>query len=77
MWWSCPEISQFWFEVVQVINELTHIRLLMEIRVLLLLDFDYAGLTFRKNSLAHMLTVASLLIAKYWKAREKTSGLGS
>lgn len=53
------------------IEEITKIRLPMNPRVMLLLDFEYGGVVTFKILLAHMLTAATLLIAKPWKSEKE------
>lgn len=54
------------------VEEITRVKLPINPRVMLLLDFDYGGVTMLKELLAHMLTTAILLIAKYWKSEDVT-----
>lgn len=65
MWWSCSEIVKFWVKIHDCIEDITKIKLPMCPRVMLLLDFEYAGVVLFKELLAHVLTAASMLIAKF------------
>lgn len=59
MWRSCPEINRFWAALVQITNEIAQATLPMNMRTILLLDFDYAKITSKRNLLAHMTTAGS------------------
>lgn len=62
MWWLCPNILKYWTIVNQHIEEITEVKFPVDARLMLLFDFDYAGVMTRRGPLAHMLTGASLLI---------------
>lgn len=69
MWWSYPVIFKFWINVKNCIYEITKVQLSLCPRVMLLLDFEFAVVVY-KPFLVHLLTAASLLTAKFWKAKE-------
>lgn len=49
-----------------------NVKLPMDPRVMLLLDFNHWGvMIWVRELLANMLTAATLLIAKHWKAQEE------
>lgn len=50
---------------------MTRIKLPMDSRIMLLFDFDYAGVTMLRTLLSHMVSAGTLLVAKYWKAQLK------
>lgn len=70
MWWSCLVIQEFGQAILQIIYEITEIKLPLLAGVLLLLDFDFVGATVKRCILAYMLTAALLLVAKHWKTQE-------
>lgn len=75
MWWACKKLEQFWKSARAPTEEIIQIKLPLCPRIMLLLDFEYGGIVAGKELLAHMLTVASLLIAKQWKSEVKITDL--
>lgn len=71
MWWNCINLQKFWERVSKRIEEIIKIKLPLGPR--LLLDLQVGSLVGHKELLAHMLTTASLLIAKYWKLEEEVT----
>lgn len=53
MWWLCPDILKFWTIVNQHIEEITAVKPPMDVRVMLPLDLDYAGVGTLRGLLAH------------------------
>lgn len=73
MWWSCPRIYAFWGAVNIKIKQISGTKLPLTPRVMLLLDSEYGRIIIGKELLAHILTAATLLIAKWWKLKEEVS----
>lgn len=67
MWWFYEKNYEFWNIVNNKIKWITGIRLPLTLRVMLLLDFEHGKVIICKELIAHMLTAATLMIAKYWK----------
>lgn len=66
VWWSCDKVVKFWKEINSKVQEMMMVQAPLNSRAVLLLGFEDSKLKKCKDFIAHLLTSATLLIAKRW-----------